>query len=67
MLSENHIYNHNFQHPPNSIRRWPPGWEKVGGNGDSSWRRVAEYARDGRYCLLVENPLSPAAAPLDQG
>lgn len=56
VLPENQIYNYNFQHPPNSIRRWPPGWEKVGGNEDSSWQRVAEYARDGRYCMLVENP-----------
>ncbi|MGB9920960.1 MAG: hypothetical protein ACPLPT_09615, partial [Moorellales bacterium] len=52
----NCIFNHNFQQPPNSVGRWPPGWTKVGGNTDTSWRRVTEYAQDGRYCLRIDNP-----------
>jgi len=28
----------------------------VGGNADTSWRRVTEYAQDGRYCLRIDNP-----------
>jgi len=56
VILKNCVYNHNFQHPPNSIGRWPPGWEPVGGNADTSWRRVAEQSSDGRYCLVISNP-----------
>jgi len=52
----NYVHNYNFQHPPNSMGRWPSGWKRVGGNSDTRWRRVKEYSSDGRYSMLVENP-----------
>lgn len=55
-MKDNFVYNHNFQSPPNSPGRWPPGWEAIGGNGDSSWRRVAQDSSDGRYCMVISNP-----------
>lgn len=51
----NHIYNSTFDLPPNSVRRWPSGWERVGGDARTQWGRVREDGKNGRFFLKIHN------------